>query len=297
MRIPKKFISAFIAVTLLLSFVTPAEAQRSKSTEISFNDFGADKSGKHDSGPAIIKAFEFVKERGNKDNVTLIFEPGTYKITKETALVREVHTSNTDSVQYPHKSIGFLIEDQENLSIDGQGSDLIFEGDMMSIGILNSENITVKNLSWDFQVPTTSEMTVFEFSADKKVVDYFVPEYLNYEIVNGNSIRWQSESKSDGSFYWTEMNDHRNYGIQIKYPTEMMGRSYYSNSNPFSGVNKIEKLDNGLLRFTYNNQSPVEPVLGMNYQLVSNAHRPTAGAMVAESKDVYLDNLRISYMH
>lgn len=64
---------------------------------------------------------------------------------------------------------------------------------MMSIGILNSENITIKNLSWDFKIPTTSEMTVFYFNPDKKVVDYFIPEYQKYEIINVNSIQWQSE--------------------------------------------------------------------------------------------------------
>lgn len=58
----------------------------------------------------------------------------------------------------------------------------------------------------------------------------------------------------------------------------MMGRSYYANQDPFHGVSNIETLSSGLLRFTYNTKPQIDPVIGMNYQLLSNTERSTAGA-------------------
>lgn len=292
----KYFWTHAIVLALFITFMPVANAEEKSEVVVEVMDYGADHSGKNDSTQAIIDALDQVKKYNGEQDVRLVFEPGTYKITKENSQVREVHTSNTDSVRFPNKHIGILIEDIDNLTLDGQGAQLIFEGDMMALAIMQSENIKIENLSWDFQIPTTSELTVFDFDNDKKTVDYFVPSYFNYEIDGVNMI-WQSEKDSKDKFYWTEKNAHRNYGIQIKYPTEMMGRSYHSHLNPYAGVTNIEKLDNGLLRFTYQSGSPVDPVKGMNYQLVSNSIRPTAGAFVFESKDVYFDNVKISYMH
>ena len=85
----------------------------------------------------------------------------------------------------------------------------------MALAIMHSENITVKNVNIDYQIPTTSEMTVLDYDNENKTIDYFIPEYLNYEIQGANII-WKSEQKSDGGYYWTEKNDHRNYGISVK---------------------------------------------------------------------------------
>lgn len=280
------------------SVIAANEIDHETEIKIDITDFGADNSGKYDSTKAIQKALEKAKTYPEEQTVRLVFSPGTYRVTKEHAEVREVHTSNTDSVRFPQKHIGILVEDQKNLILDGQGSQILFEGNMMALAVMQSENIRVENLSWDFQIPSTSELTVFDFDEDHLTIDYFVPAYFNYEIVDGGKgILWQSEKNSEGNFYWTEKNAHRNYGVQIKYPTEMMGRSYHSHINPFAGVSNIEKLENGLLRFSYQNSFPVKTVKGMNYQLLSNAERQTAGAFVFESKDVYFDQVRVSYMH
>ncbi|MBK2403510.1 pectate lyase [Erysipelothrix sp. strain 2 (EsS2-7-Brazil)] len=261
---------------------------------ISVNDYGADASGMKESGPAVARALEVAK--AFEGPVEVQFNPGTYRITKEFAQTRDIHTSNTDSVDFPTKHIGILIEDNHNLTLNGQGAQILFEGNMMALAVVQSSNTTIQNLSWDFLVPTTSEMTVFDFDTENRTVDFFIPSYFNYEI-QGNSILWKSELDTSGKPYWTERNGHRNYGIQVKYPTEMMGRSYYANQDPFHGVSNIETLPSGLLRFTYNSKPQIDPVLGMNYQLLSNTERSTAGALVWESKDVTFEDVKISYMH
>ncbi|MGG7214861.1 alpha-1,3-galactosidase-related protein [Clostridium nigeriense] len=300
-RIFKKSIIYFIMITVLISNISVSSVKAvEKSDEgiiVNASDYGLDSTGEKDNAKALVNMFENLKELGkNGEHVTLIFDKGIYQINKENAPIREVHTSNTDSVQFPNKSIGILIEDQKNLTIDGNGSEFIINGDMMALAIIQSENITIKDIDIDYQVPTTSEMTVIDYDNDNNTIDYFIPEYLNYEI-QGADIIWKSEQKSDGEYYWTERNAHNNYGISIKYPTELMGRSYYSNSNPFTNAQSIEKLDDSRVRIKYNSSPAFEIVKGMNFQLVSNAVRPTAGAFIWESKDINVVDIKISYMH
>ncbi len=382
-RIFRKAIVYFTVLAVLISNVSISSVKAMEKSDegiiVYASDYGLDSTGEKDNAKALVNMFEAIREIGeNGDKVTLKFDKGIYQIHKENAPVREVHTSNTDSVRFPNKSIGILIENQKNLTIDGNGSQFIINGDMMALAIMHSENITVKNINIDYQIPTTSEMTVLDYDNENKTIDYFIPEYLNYEIqganiiwksehqnnltidgngsqfiingdmmalaimhsenitvknvnidyqipttsemtvldydnenktidyfipeylnyeIQGANIIWKSEQKSDGGYYWTEENAHRNYGISVKYPTELMGRSYYSNSNPFTNAQSIEQLDDSRVRIKYSSNPAFEVVKGMNFQLVSNAERPTAGAFVWESKDINVINTKISYMH
>lgn len=297
----KKYTIGFDNLTFFISNINmlPVGAISNVEEEIIINasNYNLDPTGEKDNSKALVNMFEELKEISKSGkHITLKFDKGIYQIHKENAPIREIHTSNTDSVRFPNKSIGILIENQNNLTIDANESQFIINGDMMALAIMQSENITIKNINIDYQIPTTSEMTVLDFDNTNKTIDYFIPEYLNYEIQGANII-WKSEQKSDGGYYWTEKNDHRNYGISVKYPTELMGRAYYSNSNPFTNAQSIEKLDNSRVRIKYSSAPAFEIVKGMNFQLLSNAERPTAGAFVWESKDVNVINAKISYMH
>lgn len=261
---------------------------------VSILDFKADPQGIMDSSQAFYKAFHLISQK--QGAVTLKLEKGIYRLTKECSVERTVHTSNTDSVLFPKKKIGLLIESMNDLTIDGQGSRLLFEGDMMALGILHSKNITIKNLTWDFKVPTTSEMSVKDFNLEELWIDYLIPSCMPYQI-EGNDLIWLSEKDSQGNYYWTEKNDHRNYGIQVNYPQVTMGRSYYTEDSPFRNVSHIEEIEANHLRFYYQQMPKIKPIIGMNYQFLSNAQRPTAGSLIWESKNICFENVKIRYMH
>ena len=48
-------------------------------------------------------------------------EDGEIHIYKDFCPIREYHTSNTDSVRFPNKTFGILLEDMENLTVEGNG--------------------------------------------------------------------------------------------------------------------------------------------------------------------------------
>ena len=97
-----------------------------QNDEIHINvlDYGADPRGIKDSTAAVWDALQAAKEaeKDGQNHVVLDFPKGEYQIYKDKAQVREYHTSNTNSIQSPEKTIGILIEDHKNLTINGNDS-------------------------------------------------------------------------------------------------------------------------------------------------------------------------------
>ncbi|MGY3756215.1 hypothetical protein ACWOAQ_06150 [Helcococcus kunzii] len=176
-------ISLFFLV--LLGFMTKYDVYAESNVVLKLEDFEADAFGQKDSGVAIQKALEKAKALSDEGkSVTLMFEKdGLYRVTKENALEREVHTSNTDSVDFPVKKIGVLVEGIKNLTIEGNNSHIVFEGDMMYLGIFQSENIKVNNLSWDVKVASTTEMSIFNVNEAGNEVDFLFRRHSH--------IRWK----------------------------------------------------------------------------------------------------------
>ena len=58
------------------------------------------------------------------------------------------------------KNIAFLFEDCKNITLDGNNTLVVLHGKMVSFAILNSSNIKIKNIRFDYERPTMSELTI-----------------------------------------------------------------------------------------------------------------------------------------
>lgn len=201
------------SVLLPIAAISPTWRQTEVSpdeTVIYASDYGADPTGTFDSTEAIQKTFAAAKEAREADakSVRVEFEKGTYQIWKDKCEKRLVHTSNTSSTDgYGEKTIGLLIEDQSDLVVEGNGAQFLMHGNIMALGVFRSKNIELRNFSWDFAVPTTSEMTVINMGQDesgKNFTDFYIPKTMPHQI-SGNTIVWTSErSIYTGETYWQE---------------------------------------------------------------------------------------------
>ncbi|ATD55583.1 glycosyl hydrolase family 28-related protein [Clostridium chauvoei] len=265
---------------------------------INIVDFGADPSGKKDSTVAIYNALEEAKKYN--EPITINFPKGEYSIYKDYAREREYHTSNTNSIENPVKKIGILIEGQRNLTIEGNDSLFIIHGDMMTLAVVKSENINLRNFAWDFQVPTTTEMTVKNIGIEngKNYIDYFIPENFNYEIIdNEKSILWTSEkSPYTEEYYWEEKGHHNAWSVVIYNPKTEITRRYFLNEGPFNEVKSIRKLQKNIIRIIYNDKIPTGQTLGVINELCGSINRHTAGAFIYESKNTIIENVDVHYM-
>jgi hypothetical protein len=73
------------------------------------------------------------------------------------------------------KRTPFLLLDFQNFEVDGNGSEFIFHGKMLPFIIENSTNISIKNLSIDWQVPFCLEGKVVANDFEKKSFDIDIP--------------------------------------------------------------------------------------------------------------------------
>jgi len=298
----------FLAWALLLSMVMglmpslPAAVRAAEDNGpvvINAMDYGADPTGAIDSAEAIWAALEAAKAlEADGKAVTLKFPKGEYHIYKDKAQTREYHTSNTNSIENPIKTIGLLIEGHRNLTIDGQGSLFMMHGNMMALAVVKSENITLKDFAWDFAVPTVTELTVTASGAG--YTEFYIPECFPYRI-SGNTLVWSSElSPYTGLPYWTATGNHNTYAVIAYHPDDEMARNFGTDVSPFTNASSITELGNNVIRINYSWKNATQNEHhkpGTVFALCGNAHRETAGAFTWESKNVLAEGVNVHFMH
>ena len=305
MKQKRKFLAWLLLLALVFTSIpaVPANAETTTDKVINAVDFGADPTGEMDSTEAIWNALQAAKEaQADGSSVTLEFPEGEYHIYKDKAQKREYHTSNTNSIENPVKTIGFLVEDHENLTIDGNGALFMMHGNMMALAIVRSKNITLKDFAWDFAVPTVVEMTVTEVGSD--YTDYYIPDCFPH-TVSGNTIYWSSDlSPYTGNPYWSgsghQPDGRGTYAVVGYQPAEEMARNYYPSDGPLSNVSRIEELDENNVRVYYSGRSSEQTKNqneGTIFELCGNAHRETAGAFTWESENVNIEDVDVHFMH
>lgn len=126
------------------------------------------------------KIIEDVKsEAGDNAKVIIRFKKDRYDFYPADAQQREYYVSNHDQNQ--PKKVGICIEGWNNLTIDGCGSDFFFHGQMLPIAVVNSSNITLKNLSIDFENPHIAQVEIIENKGDEGIV-FLVEPWVEYRI-------------------------------------------------------------------------------------------------------------------
>ncbi|MBQ7230044.1 MAG: S-layer homology domain-containing protein [Oscillospiraceae bacterium] len=297
-----------LAWALLLSMViglmpslpaTVRAANDGGSVVLNAMDYGADPTGAVDSTRAIQAALEAAREyEAAGKAVTLRFPRGEYHIYKDHALTREYHTSNTNSIENPIKTIGLLIEEHKNLTVDGCGSLFMMHGNMMALAVVKSENITLKDFAWDFAVPTVTELTVTASGAN--YTEFYIPECFPYRI-SGNTLVWSSDlSPYTGKPYWTATGNHNTYAVIAYHPDDEMARNFGTDVSPFTNATSITDVGNNVIRISYswkNGTQSEHHKPGTVFALCGNAHRETAGAFTWESKNVLAEGVNVHFMH
>lgn len=131
-----------------------------------------------DYTPHVLEAINKTKEEGyNK----IVFEKGVYHFYPEKAFDKYTAISNHDNGL---KKIAFPLLSLKNLEIDGGKSDFIFHGKIIPFMVEHSSNITIRNLSIDWQRTFHSEIEVVAVDKVNKTVDFAISEDYPYQIRN-----------------------------------------------------------------------------------------------------------------
>ncbi len=84
---------------------------------------------------------------------------GVYHFHPENASKDEFYISNNDGGV---KSIAFYFNRKENITLDGEGAELIFHNKITPFAVNESENIVIKNLSVDYQYPKYAQGKILQ---------------------------------------------------------------------------------------------------------------------------------------
>lgn len=159
---------------------------KNPSTTLSIADFGAKPDSRENASIYAQRLIARLQEVENNNHVTVTFPKGVYHFYEDSAFVREYYISNHD--QDNPKKVGFALENLNNITIDGQGSEFIFHGRMVPFSLLNSKNISLKNFSIDFEVPALRQLNVLEVNKEKDELIAEIYPGGNYRIENGRLI-------------------------------------------------------------------------------------------------------------
>ena len=221
------------------------------------------------------------------------FENKEYHFFKDFSQQREIHMSNTDSLRNPNKYFAMLLENLENITIEGNGATFVIHGDICALGILNCKNITLKDFTIKYHSPSAVEMK-FE-GAEKKTARFSLnknTQFIINDIGGGKSIEFFEKSPFSERIYWHCTNDENSFN-QIVHKDENVFE-IPNDKGVFQSVKKISKLSENEIEINYSSKPKF--IDGAVYVLTQNKNRNTSGVFVNESENVSAENININYL-
>ena len=241
------------------------------------SDYGLHPDSKKNASPVVQKVIARIQaECKDGEAVILRFEEGRYNFHEKGCAEREYYISNHD--QTNPKKVGLALEDMKNLTVDGQGAELIFHGRMLPVSLLRSENCTLKNLHIDFENPHISQVKVIENDPQKGIV--FEPaQWVKYRITKDGFF----ETFGDG---WTM---RHNYGIAFEGDTKHL---VYNTSDvycPIKGVKEIAP--RRILAPEWKDKRLVPGTV----MALRGWFRPTPGIFLSHDVNTTIENVQVHY--
>lgn len=172
-----KITKGLIAIVFLTMVESVGAVSTMLAEKVSFN-----KEISADATPIVLSRILKAKEQPISE---ISFEKGTYHFYPEKGLETFTRISNHGSWLV---TTAFPINGLKNLIIDGQGSTFIFHGRMIPFMVDQSDNIKIKNVTIDWEVPFNSEGLVVANNVEKKTFDIQISNKYPYEIRNGQLI-------------------------------------------------------------------------------------------------------------
>lgn len=270
-------IKPLLALSLLTTF------SQLHASEINVADFGVLPDGKDDTA-ALKKALKACKDTGA---TRLVFPKGSYDFHPLHAEEKYFYISNNDEGL---KRIAFSLDEMENLTIDGQGSEFIFHGFINPFILDHSKNITLTNFSID--MPRTFHSEGIIIGDPEEGLDLEIRDGFPFTLDNGTLLFTDGE-KSDEPL--TTVTKAAVYGSShmLEFDTEKRETAYMAPDFYYSGINGYPAVSLGgrkvrilvpMLTGTIGNTM----VFGPN-------HRNHPGFVISDSENTVFENVTIHH--
>lgn len=250
------------------------------------------------------------------DNTIINIPQGNYTFYPDYASERLFIISNNDNGLY---RVLFDLKGKKNITIDGNGSLLTFNGYMIPFNLEDSENITLRNFSIDWERPFHSEGKVVAVNKANKTFDIAITDQFPYRM-EGDQLIWMEKWDVNE---WSSKEWRQDIAINIFFDSKSKATVYRVNNhkmNPYHPLlhtqYKAEEIRKGLVRIhnsiselpepgwiwvskgklKKSRQSPAIRILGSKNIRLENINIYHAGAMgiIGErSENIELDNVNV----
>ena len=210
------------------------------------------------------------------DKVIIKFKKARYDFYPYDAQQREYYVSNHDQNQ--PKIVGICLEEWNNLTLDGNGSEFVFHGQMLPLAVVNSNNIFLKNFSIDFENPHIAQVEVLN-NADNEGITFRVEPWVNYRI-NENGL---FETYGEGWKY------QQYTGIAFEKESRHI---VYQTSDLWIDTKDVKEVGERQLHAPNWKDKRLKPgtIVAMR-----TWQRPAPGIFLDHSNDTYINNVTVHY--
>ncbi|MBO9593932.1 MAG: right-handed parallel beta-helix repeat-containing protein [Niabella sp.] len=240
-------------------------------------DYGVKAGSYKNAAPALQRAIAACRKH---PAAILKLPAGRIDIWPEGAPKRELYISNSTEPDTLSKvkNIAFLVDGARNITIDGNNCLIMLHGKMVSFAVLGSSNIRIKNIRFDYERPTMSELTISALD-EKSVTVRFHPD-SRFNVANG-----RLELSGEG---WKTERYHTILFDPVK------DRLHYSDLKPL--LQAVAR-QTGPLTVVFEGDFKKRPYQTGDVLTIRDPYRDNCGGLIAQSKNVVLQDVRLHYMH
>ncbi len=247
---------------------------------ILINDFGLEPDSRVNATSFINKAMQ--KCRG-KENIVLAFKKGRYDFWQQYATEKNYFESNTTYTNPRYCAL--VVEKMKHFCIDGRGSDFVFHGKFQPFSVDSSENISIKNVSVDWEIPFGAEAEImdvtsqyFDLKIDPRLYPYIVENDKLWFVGEGWKNRWGGVKWNDPVEF-----DRETLTVTAETHDDVLGGRWEDKY-------KAKEIGEGMVRIAYDKNSLLKKG---NYLVLRHGVRDHAGIYIQESKNVLLENINM----
>ena len=263
------------SLTLILIIGALSSLNAQKVIDLKY--YGVKANSFQDAVPAITRA---LADAAKYESAVVRFPKGRIDLWPGEAAKRELYVSNateSDSLSKV-KNVGILLEDMSNITVEGDETIIMSHGKMVHLANINSRNITVKNIGFDYERPSMSEFTILEVTNDFALVK--VHGDSRYSVID-QKVLWYGEGWKSGKLH------------TIKFDPSLEALYYFRNP-AFENAIATDQGDNQILfQGDFTNVGLAKgDVLTMR-----DTYRDCLGVLNHFSEDLTFENIGFHYMH
>ena len=210
------------------------------------------------------------------ENTTFVFENEDYYFSPSDEMKFDFNLSNTTYL--PFRTLGAYMKNMTNCAIEGNGARFWFEGHMQPLTLTDCENITVKDLTFNWKKPLVAEGIVMSINNEYADV-YISSENFPHRLNNS----WLEFDVGGGEWYPLTTQSSIVYEPHFRTVRRDTGDCFYAKS-----IEKTESAD--VYRFVL--KRPVNALIG-DILVLRHNERWHAGIFTEKCKDISFENITV----